>query len=374
MHAKPPPPSGRSEGRPGPRRGRSAGRVALRTLLGAGILLALLAALHALLWRWMGSQLEDGFAAWAASRRAQGWRVEHGPPERGGWPFAATLTLPRFVLAGGGATLPGGMEWAAEGLVLRLSPPRLDRLAVEMPGRHRLRLGALDLPFAADRLVATLPIERDVLPREAALEAERLRVGTAAGTAELRAARLEIETRITATEGEPAVTLRASGEEIGLPLALEGAGSAIATLGRTLQAVALDLALTGPVPPGRTPARKAEAWREGGGTLELRGLDLRWGPAAATVAATLTLDEVLQPMGAGTLRLVGGAELLEAAGAAGQLTPRSAATARTVLRLLSRTPPQGGPPTLEVPVTLEERSLTLARIPVLRLPEWRWPE
>jgi hypothetical protein len=349
--------------------------MALRGLLGAALVLALGAALHALLWRWMGSQLEDGFAAWAATRRAQGWRVEHGPPERGGWPFAATLTLPRFVVTGGGATLPGGMEWGTERLVLRLSPPRLDRLAVEMPGRHRLRLGALDLPFAADRLVATLPIERDVLPREAALEAERLRIGTAAGAIEIRAAQLEIETRVTATEGEPAVSLRATAEEVALPPGLDVAASpVVATLGRSLHSASLDLSLTGPVPPGRAPARKAEAWREGGGTLELRRLDLRWGRMAASLAATLTLDEALQPMGAGTLRLVGGAELLEAAAAAGQLPQRNLAVARTVLRLLSRTPPEGGPPTLEVPLTLEDRALTLARIPVLRLPAWDWPE
>nr|WP_254453354.1 DUF2125 domain-containing protein [Siccirubricoccus sp. G192] len=194
MQATPPP-------RRGGAAGARAGRLALRGLLGAALLLALLAAGHALLWRWMGSQLQDGFTAWAETRRAQGWRVEHAPPLRGGWPFAATLTLPRFHLEGGGATLPGGMDWQAEALVLRLSPPRLDRLAVEMPGRHRLRLGEMLLPFTADRLVATLPIERNVLPREARMEAERLRLGTVTGAVEIRAAELEIETRITAIEG-----------------------------------------------------------------------------------------------------------------------------------------------------------------------------
>ena len=359
---------------PGSGAGARARRMALRGLLGAALALVLLAALHALLWRWMGGRLEDGFAAWVETRRAQGWRVEHGTPERGGWPLAATLTLPRFALAGGDATLPGGMAWEAERLVLRLAPPRLDRLAVEMPGRHRLRLGSLELPFAADRLVATLPIEPDVLPGEAALAAERLRIGTAAGGVEFRSAGLEIGTRITATEGEPAVSLRARGEEIALPPGLEAASPLVARLGRNLQAASLDLALTGPEPPGRTPGRKAEAWREGGGTLELHGLELRWGPASANLAATLTLDEALRPMGAGTLRLVGGAELLEAATAAGQIPPRNATLARTVLRLLSRASPDGGPPFLEVPLTLEEGTLTLARVPLLRLPAWRWPE
>jgi hypothetical protein len=347
-----------------------AGRLFLRGLLGASLLAALLVAGHALLWRWMGSQLEAGFRNWATQRRALGWRVEHAAPSRGGWPFAATLTLPQFRLEGGGATLPGGMEWQVEALVLRLAPPRLDRLTVEMPGRHRLRLGALELPFAADRLTAAMPLERDVLPREARLEGERLRIGTPAGAAEALSAQLEIETRMTAIEGEPAVSLRLSAGDVLLPPAV---GPTAEVLGRSVESAVLDLALTGPVPPGRSPTAKAEAWRDGGGTLELRSLALNWGPVAGTATATLTLDEALQPMGAGTLRLAGGGEALQAAAQAGLLTRQAAATGRTVLRLLSRTPTEGGPPQLEVPLALEERVLAAARVPLAVLPPWHWP-
>lgn len=363
----------------------------LRGLLGLALLGAVLAAGHALLWRWMGSQLEAGFQDWVAQRRAFGWRVEHAAPLRGGWPFAATLTLPRFRLEGGGATLPGGAEWQAEALVLRLAPPRLDRLVVEMPGRHRLRLGTVEWPFAADRLAATLPLEAGVLPREARLEAERLRLGTPAGAVEVRDATLEIETRMSAIEGEPAVALRVSAWEVllpsasspglpavagpGLPAAAAGTGlaSAVGTLGRGVEQVVLDLALTGPVPPGRSPAAKAEAWRDGGGTLELQGLELRWGPLAANATATLTLDEALQPMGAGALRVAGAREALQAAARAGLLTRQAAATGQTVLRLLSRPPVAGAPAELEVPLALEGRVLTAARMRLAQLPAWSWP-
>lgn len=361
-----PPPS-----RPGARSGPI---LLLRGLLGLALLAALLAAGHALLWRWMGSQLEAGFQDWAAQRRALGWRVEHAPPLRGGWPLAATLTLPRFRLEGGGATLPGGMEWQAEALVLRLAPPRLDRLVVEMPGRHRLRLGLAELPFAADRLAATLPLEAGVLPREARLDAERLRLGTPAGTVEARAAVLEIETRMTAIEGEPAVALRLLATDLLLPPGEAGGlAPAVGALGRGVAEAALDLALTGPVPPGRGPAAKAEAWRDGGGTLALQGLQLRWGPLAANGTATLTLDEALQPMGAGTLRLAGAGEALQAAAEAGLLTRQAASTGRGVLRLLSRTPAAGGPAELELPLALENRVLTAARIRLAQMPAWSWP-
>ncbi|RYI79117.1 MAG: DUF2125 domain-containing protein, partial [Acetobacteraceae bacterium] len=325
MSAKPPAPSGRA-----PSRRR---RLAVRALLGTALFLALLAAGHALLWRWMGSQLQDGFAAWAAGRRAGG---SHGPPAslgHGVWPFSATLTLPQFRLSGGEATLPGGMDWQAESLMLRVSLPLVDRLVVEMPGRHRLRLGGLEIPLAADHLAVELPIERNVLPREAALEGERLRFGIGPGGVEALRIRLGLETRVTAIEGEAAVTLRGGAEGLLLP-----ASPMLAALGRMVQSLEFDAALTGPVPPGRGPAGRAEAWRDGGGTLALHGLELHWGPVVANTTATLTLDEALQPMGAGTLRLAGAVEALDAAAAAGLLSQRGAGTARTVVHLLSRVP------------------------------------
>jgi hypothetical protein len=348
-------------------------RLLLRSLLAGGLLLALLVAGHALLWRWMGSQLQDGLAAWEAARRAQGWRVEHEAPIRGGWPFAATLTLRQFRVEGGGVTLPGGMDWQADAVELRLSPPRLDRLTMEVLGPQRLRLGLAELPFAADRLVATLPLERNVLPRQANLQAERLRLRTAAGAVEIRRAEVQVETRITAIEGEPAVTLQVRAEAMSLPGAPE-LPPAIGALGREVQEVLLELVLTGPVPPGRSPVQRAEAWRDGGGTLEMRGLELRWGEVGATATATMTLDETLQPMGAGTLRLTGATGAVEAAAAGGLLAPRSVAMAKAVVRLLQRSPADGGPPQVEVPLTLEDRTLSLARIPVVRLLPWTWPE
>ena len=155
-----------------------------------------------------------------------------------------------------------------------------------------------------------------------------------------------------------------------LPAAPAGA----AAFGRRIAALGADLALTGPVPPGRHPAARAEVWRDGGGTAELRALTLRWGPVGATAAATLALDEALQPMGAGTVRLSGAVPALDALAEAGLINRRAAATARAIIPLLSRAPAGGGPAELEVPLTLEDRTLSIARIAVARLTPVVWPE
>lgn len=333
--------------------------------------LVALGAGHAMLWRSMATQLEEGWQAWVQLRRAQGWRVEHGAPVSGGWPLSATLTMDRVRLEGGAATLPGGMALAAERVVLRVTLPRLDLLHIELPAQQRLRLGDTEYPFTADTLSAVLPLEPGAPPIAADIAAERLRIGTPAGGLELRSARLAVRGSTSATEAEAALEMDLVAEAVELPVA--PAGGRAPAFGRRIEQVAADLALSGPLPPGRAPAARAEAWRDAGGTLELRSATLRWGPVGAAAAATLAFDEALQPMGAGTLRLTGASEALEALAEAGIVGRRAAVTARSVLPLLSRPSAETGAPEIEVPLTLEDRTLALARIPVLRLEPLPWP-
>ena len=346
-------------------------RLGPQLALGLAVALLVLGAGHTLLWRAMATQLEDGLRSWVQMRRAQGWRVEHAAPLRGGWPIAATLTLPALRLEGGEATLPGGMALTAERVVLRVTLPRLDQLRVEMPGAQRLRIGDAEYRFAADSLLAVVPLEEGTLPREAEVLAERLRLATPAGPMEVAAARLGVASAATATEAEPALQLTLSAEAVDLPAA--PAGQAAQAFGRRIRSVTAEAALSGPVPPGRFPVVRAETWRDAGGTLELRSLELHWGPVGAIAAATLALDDSLQPMGAGTLRVVGGGPALEALAEAGVIGRRAAATARILLPMMERVPASGGEPELDVPLTLDDRTLAVARIPVLRLPAWSWP-
>jgi hypothetical protein len=349
-----------------PAKPRRTGRLALGALLATALLAA---AGHALLWLWLCGRLEAGFAAWAAARGAEGWRVEHGPPRRGGWPFAAALALPEFRLRGGAGLLPGGVDWWAEALTLRVAPPRLDRLALEAPGRHRLRVGeAAALAFTAGRLDAALPLGSGTDgPDEGAATAQRLRFGAPGGAVEVAAASLDFDAR-PAGKGV-GTALRASAAGVALPPGLPGTDR----LGRVVDRIGLDLALTGPaIPPGGAPARRAAAWRNGGGALDVRALDARWGEAAASASATLALDAALQPAGTGVLRLAGGEALLDAAGSAGLLSPLNAVAARFALSALSRAPPEGGPPRAELPLALQDRTLRLGPVSLGRLPALDW--
>ncbi len=227
------------------------------------------------------------------------------------------------------------------------------------------------VPFAADRLEAVLPLERGVPPRMADVLVERLRAGTPDGVLEARRARLSLAGRITATDAEPALLLSFSSDGLVLPPWQQV--PAVAALGRYIERLSLEAVISGPLPPPAPPAPRAEAWRDAGGSVELRSLSLLWGPLRSDAAMTLSLDEALQPMGAGTLLVAGGPEALDAMAAAGLVGRRAAGTAKAVLALMARVPDGGGPPEVEVPVTIENSTLAIARIPLARIAPLAWP-
>ena len=135
----------------------------------------------------------------------------------------------------------------------------------------------------------------------------------------------------------------------------------------------MDGALNGPVPRMPGLARRAAAWRDGGGTLELQHVAVGWGPLALTGSATLALDPKLQPMGAGNARIVGYAQSLDALGASGAIPPRAAFAAKALAGLIAATPENGGPSEIDVPLTLQDRTLAIRQFPLARVPSLAWP-
>ena len=139
-----------------------------RFLFGALVLLAALVAGQSLLWRWSTGALAEGFSDWVIRHRAQGWTINHGIPDRGGWPFAAQLSIPRLSIESPGDETSGqGLGWAAEALTLTTPLPMPDALRLEATGQQALRIGTTQIPFTASSFKALLPLEMGQPPRRA---------------------------------------------------------------------------------------------------------------------------------------------------------------------------------------------------------------
>jgi len=347
-------------------------------ILALALLLALFSG-HFLLWRAAAQRLEKNFSGWLAMRQRAGWTATTGQPTRGGWPLAATLTLPDVFLKSGDTLIPDGLTWSAERLVLRMTLLQPGLLSINTEGSQRVRLGdGPDVPFRADRLRLTFPLERG-FPRWAEIAVADLRAGLPAmGGVGEAAAGLTIGTltaradfKPAAPQGEAAIAFTLHTEAIGLPASIPWAIPS--ALGPRIAEIGLEGALSGPLPRGGDIAPAAAQWRDGGGSLEIGDLHAHWGPFDLTTSATLALDEQLQPMGTGTAKMTGHAAALDALADAGVLRRRAAMAAKAVLGLLARPSTAGGEPEVEVPLTLQGRMLAVRQIPLARLPRLAWP-
>lgn len=327
----------------------------------------------ALYWRIAEQNLADGLAAWMAGRQAAGWIAIGGEPVRSGWPLAATLTVPGVVLKGGEQDIPGGLAWSTDRIILRTALLHPRTLEIMSQGTQRLRLGdGPEIPYTVGRLRLALPLRPDAPPELAELAADNLRAALPtridpASALTIKSLRLHLEMRHAAASGEPALAFSLEAEAIGPPSGVARA------LGPRITSIALEGALDGPMPQAGALPRRAETWRDGGGTLEVRHLALAWGPLDLSASATLALDEQLQPMGTGNAHMVGYAETLDALAMHNVISHSAATAAKAVLSLLAQTPDDGGPPDVEVPLTLQYRTLSMRQVPLLRLPELDWP-
>ena len=333
----------------------------------------LLAAADTLYWRLVERDLSDGFAAWLAGRSASGWTVIAGQPVRGGWPLAATLTVPAVSVKGGDPDIPGGLTWSSERLVLRIALLRPKVLEIASEGAQHLRFAeGMEIPYTADRLRVTLPLLPGAPPRTAALTVHDLRAGIPAGrgaaaSLTIGSLRLHLESRPAAQAGDAALAFLLDAEAIGPPASISR------SLGPRIASLTLQGSLDGPVPRTHALTERATGWRDGGGTLEIQRVAIHWGPLDLAASATLALDEQLQPMGTGSARVVGYAETLDALAAHGAISRSAATAAKAVLSLLAHSPEDGSPPDVEVPLTLQYRTLSMRQVPLVRLPELDWP-
>jgi hypothetical protein len=320
-----------------------------------------LAAADTGLWWFATGQLADGLDGWAATARADGWTVSYPAPTRRGWPLKATLAVPEMTLAGAAA-------WRAAAVELTLSPAEPRRLRVTVGGPQTVSLpGQAAVDVTARSFDLSIPLDD---PGVVDLAAEGVRAALPGGALEVGRLTAHAANRPAAGRGQEALAFTGAAEAVALPPPPDGRSWA---LGSRLASVSIDAGLTGPVPPPGPPRVRASQWRDGGGSAQLRRLALGWGPLGLAASASLRLDARLQPSGSGEIRAVGYDAALDALVASGAMPARAGMVAKGVMALMARAPEGGGAAQVELPITLNDGTLTAGRFPLLRLPEFVWP-
>ncbi|MBM3491067.1 MAG: DUF2125 domain-containing protein [Alphaproteobacteria bacterium] len=333
------------------------GGLALRyRLLLAGV--ALLVAGYCGYWFLAAAWLRQGIETWCAGERAAGAAVDYQRLQVGGFPFRliATLEAPRYAEPG----TPAGFSWQADRLVGYLQPWNFRHALVALDGNHRLSFnqGGLTrrIEIAVRQGLASYQGTTGGRLERLSIAVDELAMDDRLVSGEWRAQHAEWHLR-PSPPGRPAgwdaaLTLRNAQAALlaGLPL------------GPDLSAVELDATLSGDLPRAPFPIAVA-AWRDAGGTLELRKLTIAWGDLKVESQGTLALDPETRPIGALTARIHNHERLLELAQGAGQLTPPQASAARLALGLLASA--NGG--VLSVPVRLQDGFVRLGPAALGRL-------
>jgi len=327
---------------------------------------AILLAADIVYWRLASDRLRGGLQDWIEVQRSRGWEIESGPAALGGWPRAASVTVSSLHMRHTGSDLPGAFEWASAGLVLSVPLYLPTDVDVSFRGPQRLRIGTVpEAVVTGDTLAAAVPLGQDA-PNSFTLHAIGLRVEPAAGPWHVTAGLLNGRASLSGGGASQGIDFTASAEAIELPSGFKWA------LGRNISSLSAEGRLNGPFPPGGDIADQARAWRDNGGSLEVSHLAMGWGPLGLTSSATLALDDQLQPMGSGNARVVGYADTLDRLAAAGMLTKSAATAAKAVLSLMAGTSDTDEPPEVDVPLTLQYRTLSMRQVPLVRLPELDW--
>lgn len=346
-----------------------------RCLLIVLALLLVAAGAYTAFWFHAAGRVRDGLAAWTSARLAQGYSVAYDGPEISGYPWHLRIRLDRIALAA-----PGGRwRWSGDAVQAKLMPWAFRRITLRPLGLQAVTYPAADgsetaTAVAADAKAVILVSDRGRL-EEAHAKAEGLSVALPLAPGPLAVASAELDFALppapqAAPDGgppAPSAVLSLRLNEVTLPQAAAG------PLGPHVQWLTAEAALDGTLPP-ESPAKALAAWRDAGGALELRRLELAWGPLELAGDATLALDGNMQPEGAGTARIRGYGETIDALVVQGLMKPQAGTLAKAALGLMAKTPADGGAKVLTVPLTVESQVLYAGPVALLRLPRIRWAE
>lgn len=342
------------------------GRRSKRALISIGAVVAA-AAVYTGYWNIIAAQLRTGIEQWATERRGQGIEVSYSTLTIGGFPFQFAVAVAAPEISASKALNP--WTWKGPDMVISARPWRLNLITVQAPGLHQVSVMEADYFIDAADLRGRVNTRRG-RPEKIFLTVRDLVVRNAADQDVAGAAVAEITVDGTGEEKTGlAVTVEA--ESLLLPWELiPGLGRKTARLGMEAQTTGdfPDIARRMPV-NGETMAR----WRDSGGTIEVRRLDLSHGPLTVSGDGTLALDQAMQPMGSFSFRVAGHMEALDRLRQAGLIDAQSHGLARLVLTALADKQGADGVSRIKVPLTVQDRRVFVGPVPLARLPLLRWP-
>lgn len=347
-------------------------RFGARVATGAVLLLLFILIGYGGLWAFTSFQVRGGVLHWIKAREAEGYRVAYSGLGLGGFPFAARVTMTEpVVTAPDGRAL--GWSWAGDQAAIEASPLRPNGVTVKLAGgqalsvnvagklkTYRGRVEKLKL-FAGDEADASAG---RLTMRGLAMAAEE--PGDEIGLDQLTATG-SFAKRMPPAEPDSAYAFSVSGAGLRLPGILD------LPLGNTIGRLAADATISGSAAPAANLRDAFARWRDSGGSIRFSSLRFDYGPLSFDGEGTIALDNEAQPVGAFTARIQGFQQTVAELSARSIIDEQTANKALIALAFLAGPARGGVPPTIQVPLSLQNRILSVGPLPLLSVPEIEWP-
>ncbi|MGB0571411.1 MAG: DUF2125 domain-containing protein [Alphaproteobacteria bacterium] len=350
-------------------------------LIPVGVI-TLLVSIWTLGWFWFALEIQIGMQEFAAQQNGTPVRISWDGVRVSGYPnrLNTHIAQPRGTWSGP----DGSISWAGADATLGFFKDGGRTVSFRAPGAHDFTLRADDTERSMSALTQGF---RGRLDFDGNGQATGLR-GLATGldlkiddnpTTTLERAAFEWSQKGAHGDGS---TDEIHPDSIGQSLTFSLSGVSLAsaeldpnlvdTLGRNLDQLAGQFSVRGLLNPTDLSPDVLARWRDAGGTLELTDFSLAWGPLQITGEGALAVDDALQPIGAFTAQIAGLDRVVSLLEKTGQMRPQQATIARIALAVLTRAPANGGAPQARVPVSIQDRQLSIGPIPLLRLPTVHW--
>ncbi len=340
-------------------------------ILIATVLVALTA--YTVFWFHVKGEVEGNVAAWVAEERAAGETVKYSSIEIGGYPFRIEATVSKPVF---GHVSPA-RDWTVQGDTLRViaAPWNLRHIVAYHEGPFEIHYGivrsdgrrrTIDLSGKSDAAGASA-VWKGGKWDHGDFETSNLSLMAQNAVAPLTVGHLEFHVRLlhpgTPEEsggidqpGQSEYAIEAS--DVSFP------GATDKPFGKAMQSFNTVLEVHGDKPFAFS-VPEIEAWRDAGGTVDVKSFALDWGPLHASVMGSLALDEANRPTGALTAKFTDYDALVDALGGA----TKSGQDPGLKQFLNSLTQASGQPQgTLTLPFSMQDGTLYLGPVAVATVP------
>ena len=322
-------------------------------------LVTVLAVLYGTWWAWLAGEVRAGINNWFAKERADGRHAKYGALAVGGFPMRIRVVLEepewgedRFGVVRADSIWAQARPWNVQNIKGRL-------------------VGAINVMPAENAASAPITMKSDRNRFEVTLgqthsgewRLDKVSL-TQAGTvlADIGKARLQLTTGTAGKEDD----ILAEFHALALPHGL------LKPFANDLDRVRLHAAVPNGALNASFDKATASAWHAEGHAIQIKRIDVKGGRIDVDADGTLALDGNLQPVGAFALRARKHESLLNAMAETGWLSHSNATIAKLTFGLLAKTNAQNEP-YVTLPVSLQDRTVSLGPISVARIPFMAWP-